>query len=103
MDAQTDLSLLCAHRPLCWFRFGIISESPYVAVGSDPQCSHKTVLLMPRRPSNLNNSIGQEPTVLAVGVCVGGGEGVITFFSLLYHISFLSPPLSLTGRWLDID
>ena len=102
MDAQTDLSLLCAHRPLCWFRFGIISESPYVAVGSDPQCSHKTVLLMPRRPSNLNNSIGQEPTVLAVGVCVGGGGRGLLHFSLFSIISpfFLPLSLSLGDGWI---
>ena len=43
-------------------------------------------------------TVGQGPIVLAVGA---GGGCLDSFFSLIYHLSFLSP--SLSGRRPDID
>ena len=41
--------------------------------------------------------VGQWPIALAVSA--GGGEVVWTFFSLIYHFSFLSPSLWETARY----
>ena len=52
-------------------------------------------LTVPRRPT-IWIIVGQGPTALAVGA----GGVVWTFFSLVYHFSFLTP---LSGRWPDIN
>ena len=51
-------------------------------------------LPVPGRPTNLD-TVGQGPTVLAVGA----GGVVWTFFSLVYHFSFLSPSIWDTARY----
>ena len=43
--------------------------------------------------------VGQGPIALAVGA----GGGCLDIFSLVYHFSFLSLSLSLSGRRPDID
>ena len=49
-------------------------------------------------------TVGQGPPALAVGAGGGGGGGgggCLDIFTLIYHFSF--SPLSLFGRWPDID
>ena len=68
----------------------------YLKVGVVGWCDVLGNLPLPGRPSNLDYSRAR-----AYCACNGCGGGCLDIFSLVYHLSLLSP--SLSGRRPDID